>query len=198
MSKIEFIIPTWERPEDLKLILQSLMVQTNSNWTAHVVIDGLTNDYREVKDMYQNETRVRFSHVDGPNNDWGHTARNYGLDHAQEEWIVMTGDDNYYVPLFVEEFLAYPNITNCKFVYCNMVHNGFLPGYRAINSILQKGQIDIGNFMVRRDLIGDIRLNTKSYEGDWEFAEAYMKANIKRFEPNHSIIKIDKFLYVHN
>jgi glycosyltransferase involved in cell wall biosynthesis len=195
---IEFIIPTWERPNNLRVILSSLIAQTNSNWKAHVIIDGMTNDYRNIKDTFQSEERIKFSHIEGPNKDWGHTARNYGLDKAEEDWIVMTGDDNYYVPVFVEEFLSYANQFNCKFVYCNMVHNLFIPGYRPINSTIQKGQIDIGNFMCRRDLIGDIRLNTKSYEGDWEFVEAFMAINIKRFEPNESIIKIDKFLYVHN
>lgn len=196
--KIEFIIPTWDRPNNLMVILASLVAQTNSNWTAHVIIDGITDDYRKVKDLYQDEERIRFSHITGPNKDWGHKARNYGLDNAKEEWIVMTGDDNYYVPLFVHEFLSYDKINECKFMYCNLVHNAFRPGYKAISSTLQKGQIDIGNFMCRRELIGDIKINTKSYEGDWEFVDEFMKNNIKTFEPHTSIIKIDKFLYVHN
>ena len=196
--KIEFIIPTWKRPEELILILQSLIVQTNSNWTAHVIIDGLTDDYRKVKDLYQNEDRVRFSHLESPHNDWGHTARNYGLDNATEDWIVMTGDDNYYVRTFVQEFLTYPKLEGCKFMFCNMVHNNFRPGYRPITSTLQKGQIDIGNFMCRRNEIGGIRLNTKSYEADWEFIDVYMTKNLKRWDAQSAIIKIDKFLYVHN
>lgn len=188
--KIEFIIPTWERPEQLKVILQSLMVQTNPNWTAHVVIDGLTNDYREVKDMYQNESRVRFSHVDGPNNDWGHTARNYGLDEAKEEWIVMTGDDNYYVPTFVQNFLAVAN--NGDFIFCDMLHDMKRDSYQPIPSHIQLGYIDIGNFMCRRNVIGDLRLKTESYQADYDFARYITKHKTKK------IIKIDKILYVHN
>jgi glycosyltransferase involved in cell wall biosynthesis len=196
--KIEFIIPTWDRPNNLMVILASLVAQVNSNWTAHVIIDGLTDSYRKVKDLYQDEKRIRFSHIDGPNKDWGHTARNYGLDNATEDWIVMTGDDNYYVPTFVLEFLWSDKISNCKFMFCNMIHNNFRPGYKAIISTLQKGQIDIGNFMCRRNDIGDIRLNTKSYEADWEFIDEYMTKNLKRWDAQSAIIKIDKFLYVHN
>ena len=40
--------------------------------------------------------RLNSSKIDGPHNDWGHTARNYGLEHASQDWVVMTGDDNYY------------------------------------------------------------------------------------------------------
>lgn len=191
MSKIEFIIPTWERPEELKLILQSLMVQTNPNWTAHVIIDGLTNDYREVKDMYQDEVRVRFSHVEGPNNDWGHTGRNYGLDHAQEEYIVMTGDDNYYVPTFVQNFIDEGD-KGRDLVYCDLLHDMKRDDYQPIKSKIAHGFIDIGNFMTRRSVIGDLRLMTDSYEADFKFANYINKHKTGK------VSKINKVLYVHN
>jgi glycosyltransferase involved in cell wall biosynthesis len=191
MSKIEFIIPTWERPQELKLILQSLIVQSNPNWKAHVVIDGLTNDYREVKDLYQDEERVRFSHVDGPNNDWGHTARNYGLDHAQEEWIVMTGDDNYYVPTFVQNFLDEGN-KGRELVYCDMVHDYKRDEYLPVKSAISHGYIDIGNFMTRRTTIGDLRLITDSYQADFKFVNYINKYKTSK------VGKINKILYVHN
>jgi len=191
MSKIEFIIPTWERTEQLKTILQSLMVQTNPNWCAHVVIDGMTNDYRRVKDLYQDEERIRFSHVEGPNNDWGHTARNYGLDNSKEEWIVMTGDDNYYIPTFVQNFLSVAK-KNVDFVYCDMLHDLKSDSYLPIQSLLQLGRIDIGNFMTRKTTIGDLRLVTDSYEADFKFANYITKHKTKR------VHKINKVLYVHN
>lgn len=188
---IEFIIPTWERPQELKLILQSLLVQTNPNWIAHVIIDGLTDDYREVKDIYQNETRVRFSHVDGPNNDWGHTARNYGLDNSKEEWIVMTGDDNYYIPTFVQNFLGVVT-SKVDFVYCDFIHDMKRDDYVPIPSKIELGWIDIGNFMTRRTTIGDLRLKVNSYQADYDFAHYITKHKTKR------ILKINKVLYVHN
>jgi glycosyltransferase involved in cell wall biosynthesis len=191
MSKIEFIIPTWERPEELKVLLQSLMVQTNPNWTGHVVIDGLTNDYREVKDIYQNEDRVRFSHITGPNNDWGHSARNYGLDNSKEEWIVMTGDDNYYVPTFVDNFLEV-GITGKDLVYCDLVHDMKRDIYQPVKSRIVEGFIDIGNFMTRRSVIGDLRLITDSYQADFKFANYINKHKTSK------VGKIDKILYVHN
>jgi len=191
MNKIEFIIPTWERPEELNLILQSLMVQTNPNWIGHVVIDGLTNDYREVKDMYQNEDRVKFSHINGPNNDWGHSARNYGLDKATEEFIVMTGDDNYYVPTFVDNFLQ-TGETGKDLVYCDLVHDMKRDSYLPVRSRIAHGHIDIGNFMTRKSIIGDLRLITDSYEADFKFANYINKYKTSK------VGKIDKILYVHN
>jgi glycosyltransferase involved in cell wall biosynthesis len=191
MSKIEFIIPTWERPEELKVLLQSLMVQTNPNWTGHVVIDGLTNDYREVKDIYQNEDRVRFSHITGPNNDWGHSARNYGLDEAKEEFIVMTGDDNYYVPTFVQNFLTEGELGR-DLVYCDMLHDLKRDSYQPIKCKIVEGFIDIGNFMTRKSIIGDLRLITDSYQADFKFVNYINKHKTSK------VGKIDKILYVHN
>jgi len=191
MDKIEFIIPTWERPQQLKLILQSLVLQNNPNWTAHVIIDGLTNDYFEVKELYQEDERIRFSHIDGPNNDWGHTGRNYGLDNSKEEWIVMTGDDNYYVPSFVNLFLK-EGKNNFDFIYCDLIHDMKRDDYQPIPSRLQHGWIDIGNFMVRRTTVGDLRLDKKSYEADWKFVDRITKYGTRK------ISKINKVLYVHN
>ena len=191
MDKIEFIIPTWERPEKLKLILQSLVLQTNLNWICNVVIDGLTTEYREVKDMYQDEERVRFSHVDGPNNDWGHSGRNYGLDNSREEWVVMSGDDNYYTPTFVDNFLNLARY-NVDFVYCDMVHDMKRDDYQPIPSKLQLGWIDIGNVMFRRSVIGDLRLKKDSYDADWKFIDYITTNKTKRIK------KINKILYVHN
>jgi glycosyltransferase involved in cell wall biosynthesis len=191
MDKIEFIIPTWERPEKLKLLLQSLVLQTNPNWICHVVIDGLTTEYRQVKDLYQDDERIRFSHVDGPNKDWGHTGRNYGLDNSREEWIVMSGDDNYYVPSFVSLFLEQGRY-NVDFVYCDMIHNMNKDYYQHIECKFQLGYMDIGNFMVRKSTIGDLRLDVDSYEADWKFVERIIKYGTKKIK------KINKILYVHN
>ena len=189
--KIEFVIPTWDRPNNLMVILASLVAQTNPNWTTHVIIDGLTDDYRKVKDMYQNEERIRFSHIDGPNKDWGHTARNYGLNKSIEEWMVMTGDDNYYVPTFVAEMLK--DADDKHFIYCDMVHNAF--DYMAVRSEIKKGLIDIGNMMFKPKLVEGFVLDKTDYNADWTFINYY---RTKQWFNDNGFHKINKILYVHN
>lgn len=191
---IEFIIPTYNSPNKLILILQSLIVQTDVSWKAHVVIDGMTNEYRYVKDLYQDNPNVRFSHVEGPNNDWGHTARNYGLDQATGQYVVMTGDDNYYVPTFVQEMLDASENT-AKMVMCNMLHNLAYGGYQAIDTQIKLSFIDIGNVMYKTDCIGELRLDKTSYEADYLFASTFVSNNIKSI---NDIQKVSKVLYVHN
>lgn len=192
--KIEFIIPTYNRPKELRTCLSSLFAQNNPNFTVHVVADAPYQGFKEVMDVFRHEPNLKVSVLNGPHKDWGHTARNYGLDKAEEEWIVMSGDDNYYTPVFVDNFLRATQMDrNVGFVYCDMVHNWVNEEYLHLESKPMTGKIDIGNFMVKRNLIGSIRLDPRHATSDGKFVESYLDENqtIKR-------IKIKKILYVHN
>ena len=171
-------------------MLSCLVAQTNPEWKAHVIIDGTTNDYDKVKQFYAEDNRIRFSHIEGPNNDWGHTARNYGLDNLTEEWVVMTGDDNYYAPVFVNYFMPYLK-EDIKFIYCNMVHNNL--NYFPVKSTLDFGRIDIGNFVSRSKYAKTIKLNTKDYNADWLWIKEYHD----KFRKGKTL-SIEQILYVHN
>lgn len=193
MKKIEFIIPTYNRPDKLMVILLSLKAQTVDRWKVHVVADALYDGYQEVKDYFKNDPRFKFSELNGPHKDWGHTARNYGLEHAEEEWVVMSGDDNYYVPVFVEIFLEEVKLRkDVNFVHCNLVHNWINNDYVALQSIPRVNAIDIGNFMTRTEFAKQLRLDVTKATADGLFVEEY----INKFGGN--IIHIPKILYVHN
>lgn len=193
--KIEFIIPTYNRPNHLKTIVCSLLAQTNENWTAHIVGDCVDNNMLEEIHKFLNhinDGRIRFSNLPVQYNNWGHTPRNYGLENAMEEWVVMTGEDNYYVPTFVDNFLSVVK-DDVNFVFCNMVHNWSADNYITVNCGIEYGKIDIGNFMTRTSNAKQLRLKAKINQADFLFVEEY----VNKFKDG-KIIKIDKFLYVHN
>jgi glycosyltransferase involved in cell wall biosynthesis len=190
--KIEFIIPTYNRPHQLMTVISSIFSQTSDKWKIHVVADAIYPGYQKVKDFFEGDNRIVFTELDGPHKDWGHTPRNYGLEHATEEWVVMTGDDNYYMPVFVEDFLSVVD-ENTHFVYCNMIHNWTQQQYLHINSIPKLGGIDIGNFMTRTSLSSTMRLNTKNEVADGIFVQEFLAKY-----PTGVIKKINKPLYVHN
>jgi len=193
MKKIEFIIPTYNRPDKLMVILMSIKVQTVNKWKVHVVADAPYEGYEEVKSYFKNDDRFRFSELNGPHKDWGHTARNYGLENLEEEWVVMSGDDNYYVPVFVETFLDSINFRNdANFVHCNLIHNWVNSDYIPLISVPRVNRIDIGNFMTKSEYAKQIRLDVTKGNADGLFVEEY----INKFKGN--IVHIEKFLYVHN
>jgi glycosyltransferase involved in cell wall biosynthesis len=190
--KIEFIIPTYGRPNQLMGVISSIFSQTSSDWKIHVVADGMYDGYEKVKNYFEGDERIKFTELDGPHKDWGHTPRNYGLQNATEEWVVMTGDDNYYMPVFVEDFLNLAD-KETHFIFCNMVHNWTNKQYIAINSIPKLGHIDIGNFMSRTDLAKNIKLDVSIEQSDGLFVEEYL-----RKYPSGIVKKINKLLYIHN
>lgn len=170
------------------------MAQSNPNWKAHIVGDCVENDNLEKIHSFLNmfnDDRIRFTNLPERYNDWGHTPRQYGVDNATEEWVIMTGEDNYYVPEFVDIMLK--NSTNQHFVYCDLLHNWINKEYIPIKSKLELGSIDIGNFMTKKNMAQKIKLKTTHEWADWFFIEDFTKkfkyANIK---------KVDGILYVHN
>lgn len=192
--KIEFIIPTYARVNHLITIIGSLMAQSNPNWTAHVVADcppeEIQDAMRTIVEFF-NDDRIKLTILPERHNDWGHTPRQYGLDNATEEWVVMTGEDNYYVPHFVDIMLE--ESKNQHFVYCDMVHNWTNKQYIPILSKLQLGKIDIGSFMTKTNMAQKIKLKKEHEWADWFFVQEFQnKYKMAKYK------KVNRVLYVHN
>lgn len=193
MSKIEFIIPTYNRPDHLMCLLNSLCAQRSDKWSAHVVADcPPEGTLDKIMDYFKNDNRIKFTILPERCNDWGHTPRNYGVEHTTEDWVIMTGEDNYYVPIFVDNFLSAVT-PKVGFVFCNMVHNWTNFQYYSIDCEPKWGKIDIGNFMIKTKLAKQMKLNPTVEQADGNYVEEF-----KVKFPNQKIIKIDKILYIHN
>lgn len=192
--KIEFIIPTYERSDHLMCILNSLCAQTSNEWSAHVVADcPPQGTLDKIIKYFKGDKRIRFTILPERHNDWGHTPRNMGLEMATEEWVVMTGEDNYYVPKFVEFFLdAAKSNSESNFIYCDMVHNWVNFEYIYLKSEPKYGRIDIGNFMSRTEMAKQIKLDTRFAQSDWKFISEYLTKH------KGSLIYIPRTLYIHN
>lgn len=193
MSKIEFIIPTYNRPNQLMGVISSIFSQRSDKWKIHVVADAPYDGYQKVKDYFMGDERIRFTELNGPHKDWGHTPRNYGLENATEDWVVMSGDDNYYMPVFVDHFLEIGNNPGVHFVYCDMIHNWVNFEYYYIKSQPRYGAIDIGNFMAKRINAQKIKLDITKEAADAVFVEDYLR----KFN-REGVRYIPKPLYVHN
>jgi glycosyltransferase involved in cell wall biosynthesis len=193
---IDFIVPTYNRTDHLMCIISSIVAQTNPNWRIHVVADNppdnIVEKLNEIAGYYAYEPRIRFSVMEKRFNDFGHTPRNYGLINSEEEFVVMTGEDNYYVPTFVQEFLDAVN-DDVDLVFCNMVLNGPQNQYVPIKCQIKYGKIDMGCFMSRTELGKQILLKTNINEADWVYVVDYLN----KFNDG-KVVHIDKILYVHN
>jgi hypothetical protein len=188
---IEFIIPTFNRTNPLVLMLTSLMVQSNPNWKAHVLIDNNEKSVGEDIVKSFNDDRIYYTYMDKRYNDWGHTLREKGKQESNADYIIMTGDDNYYVPVMVSSLLKIIEEENRPgLIYWDMVHSHYSYHYFECKPFIN--QIDIGAFAIRNDFAKQIKLGTM-YAADGFFIQEY----IGKF-PDEKKIKINKVLYVHN
>ena len=189
--QIEFIVPTYNRYDQLVSMLSSLMAQISKNWLATIVVDDFEND--NVKNIVKkfNSDKIKYIFTNKRYNDFGHTPREIGKQQAIGDYIIMTGDDNYYVPSFVQEFenKIYEN-NNPGMVYCNMLHNVY--DYNPFNCTIVDGRIDMGAFATRIDLAQNLELG-KEYAAD-----AYFVMNFYKKYTTEKIIKIEKILFIHN
>lgn len=195
---IEFIIPTYNRTDHLLTLLGSLKSQNNPNWTAHVIADHPEPDVIvKINNIisFLNDDRIKLTILDQRYNDWGHTPRNIGLDQSTGEWIVMSGEDNYYVPTFVDNFLTESRLKNTDFIFCSFLYNQAQLGdtYYPVKAKLELQQIDIGCYSFKRNKLGNIRLRTDISEADYYFMLDYLSQ-----EDDMTATYIDEILYVHN
>ena len=194
---IEFVIPCYERIELLNCVIWSIIGQTNKNWKIHVVIDRKDYDLEihllEKYKPYWLSGHFKVTTTGQRYNDFGHTPRNIGLLNSDSDWVVMTGEDNYYTPIFVEEFLRVAS-DETGFIYCNMVHNWKNNEYIPIPCDVNNGMVDIGCFAVKPSLLQGLKLDIDKKEcADFYFAKEYLNLNKGKI-----ITHINKILYIHN
>jgi hypothetical protein len=189
-SIIEFIIPTYNRKNELSSMLSSLCAQKSSNWKALVVIDDNIKhlETENIISFFKDE-RISFIYCDKQYNDFGHTPREIGKQKSTADYIIMTGDDNYYVPSFISELNILIN-DKPGLIYWDMIHNQY--NYEHFKCELMFNYIDIGSFAVRRDLAQQIELGKISPSDG-----VYIQDFCKKF-PDEKKEKINKILFVHN
>jgi len=99
---ISVIIPVYNRPEQIKNAVESVLKQTYSNFELIVVDDGSTDDTPEVLSQYDAEITVfRIS------NSGVSAARNYGVDKASGSYIAFLDSDDEWKPKKLEKQLEF-------------------------------------------------------------------------------------------
>ena len=88
--KYSFIIPVYNRPDEVDELLDSLTRQTVSSFEVIVVEDGSARPCREVCDKYASALDLHYYYKDnsGPGQ-----SRNYGVERAQGEYVLILDSD---------------------------------------------------------------------------------------------------------
>jgi len=190
--ELKIVCTAYERPILLMSQLCSFAAQTRINFAILVIHDGYNELVEAVVSDFQRlyphiEIAFKFSKI--RYNDFGHSLREIALHEAEEKYMLLTNDDNYYTPNFIEEMMPPLDIGDFDISYCNMIHSHL--GYQPLATQPRLNWIDIGAFIFDTKLGQRAGFEDKSFAADGIFFEKMIKNGARAF-------KNEKYLYVHN
>lgn len=202
---LTIICVTYKRQEALLILIHSLLAQSLMNFKLIIIHDGYDKLTDELLEPYKSKYSDFFDYffTDTRFNDYGHSLRDMGIKMADTEYILITNDDNYYAPKFVEYMFSSINLDNeykhPDIIFCDMIHSHNNPGLRnqlPYNYFVTEPMryfIDIGCFIAKTELAKKVGFRDKSFTGDATYFEDIVSSVKKPF-----ILKIPMVLLMHN
>ena len=90
MQKFSVIVPVYNRPQEAKELLDSLMLQTSKNFELILVEDGSSEPCEYLLENYSSELKIRYFFK--PNTGPG-DSRNFGMAKAEGEYLIFFDSD---------------------------------------------------------------------------------------------------------
>lgn len=129
--KYSVIIPVYNRPDEVDELLQSLLTQTFDGFEVIVVEDGSSVPCADVIEKYRSQLAIRY--FSKPNEGPGQT-RNYGVERAQGEWVIILDSDCMLPPTYFAEVEAeLQHADSDAFGGPDCAHASFTDTQKAIN-----------------------------------------------------------------
>lgn len=129
--KYSVIIPVYNRPDEAQELLESLVQQECQDFEVIVVEDGSTVPCKEVVEQFCDRLDVKY--FTKPNSGPGQT-RNYGVERAQGEYVLILDSDTVCPPGYIAAVEAELQANPCDaFGGPDRAHESFTPMQKAIN-----------------------------------------------------------------
>lgn len=164
--KIDIIIPTYNRAKIINKTLESILTQTSPDWECIVVDDFSDDNTREIVNGYVlNDSR--FSYCLNNHQKGAQGARNTGLDHAINEWVIFFDSDNQMHANFVETMISYiskdidvlaccSDVIDVKLGYTGRVMNPHCYGEIHNELFLGKCYVDFNQAVIKKSKLLEI------------------------------------------
>ncbi len=129
--KYSFIVPVYNRPDEVDELLESLCTQTQGNFEVIIVEDGSSITCEDIVKKYASKLDIHY--YNKPNSGPGQT-RNYGVARANGEWVLILDSDVVLPPGYVEAVeKSIANYPCDAFGGPDSAHPSFSPTQKAIN-----------------------------------------------------------------
>jgi glycosyltransferase involved in cell wall biosynthesis len=179
---VSIIIPTFNRPDSLRVTLQSVLAQTYHNFEAIVINDGGA-DVSEVIDFFNNDKRIVY--LQHTENKGLAAARNTAIRAAHGKYVAYLDDDDIYYPEHLETLVSFLESGDYKVAYTDSyqadqtwITDRYVTTRKEIiysydfsrEKLLIHNYIPILNLVYRMDLLDDVGLfdETLGTHEDWE------------------------------
>ena len=84
------IVPVYNRPDEVRELLESLTAQTRKDFEVVIVEDGSTTDCRAVAESFAGRLDLKYF---AKKNSGPGLSRNYGAERARGEWLIVLDSD---------------------------------------------------------------------------------------------------------
>lgn len=198
---VDIIITAYKRYHNIEVILNCFLAQTRQDFNIFVIHDGYDKQMYHLLERYRTTypDKIKYQFTETRYNDYGHTLRDIGIQHATSENILITNDDNYYCTKFLELMLPHLDNNAADLVHCNMIHGHQHPGGRPLpafsyfETFPSRQNIDIGCFITKTELAKRVGFRDKTHDGDATYFED-LSASVDNFR----IFKVNQVLFYHN
>lgn len=195
-------VVAYRRYDQLTCLLWSLQAQTSKDFHVVVMHDG--PDYEMLRTLkrlaYELSISLEYRFSAVRHNDFGHSLRERAIAECGTRYLLLTNDDNYYTPKFVELMMGRAVAEDLDLVLCDMVHGHDNPGGRGTGTYSffatqpSSYNADIGCFIVRAERAKRVGFRDKRSAGDGTFIDDLIALGPDLLRWG----KIDKVLFVHN
>jgi glycosyltransferase involved in cell wall biosynthesis len=131
MRKYSIIIPIFNRPDELKELLESLLKQTYTHFEVIVIEDGSTLKCDQIVNDFGNQLNIKYFYKDNAGQGF---ARNLGFEKATGDYFVQFDSDAIIPSTYFEEV---ENRLNTQYLDAyggrDAAHPSFTPTQKAIN-----------------------------------------------------------------
>jgi len=193
---LHVICVAYHRAIPLRILIDSFLVQTKPNWILHIVHDGpAPEDVKAVVALYT-DPRIRYEETPVVNGRYGHPNRRdwlMKLPSNRIDYVLMTNDDNYYVPKFVEYMNKESRKDMIGFIFCDTLHS--YCDYDVMVTTVKECRIDMGSFVVRLDVAKKVGFNHIHHSADGAYAVECANYCMQR---RLRIVHINKPIFIHN
>ncbi len=129
--RYSIIIPVYNRPDEVRELLQSLTIQQERDFEVIVVEDGSQNDCAAVCQQYEKQLRLTYCRK---SNSGPGQSRNYGAKRAAGDYLLILDSDVVLPPGYLEAITKELQARPCDaFGGADAAHPAFTPVQKAIS-----------------------------------------------------------------